>query len=61
MRMAIARLLLAFDIELPSDFDAVKFRSGIVNIRTTFLEQPLYVKVTRRPGVDLDALANAAV
>lgn len=60
MRLALARLLLAFDFELPKDFDPVAFRAGILNIRTTFLEEPLYVKVTRRPGVDLDALVNAA-
>nr|VWP01008.1 Cytochrome P450 monooxygenase AKT7 (EC (AK-toxin biosynthesis protein 7) [Ganoderma boninense] len=59
MRMALARLLLALEFELPGDFDAAKFRSGIVNIRTTFLQEPLYVKVTRRHGVDLEALENA--
>ena len=59
MRMALARLLLALEFELPGDFDAAKFRSGIVNIRTTFLEEPLYVKVTRRHGADFEALANA--
>ncbi|KAI1783613.1 cytochrome P450 [Ganoderma leucocontextum] len=61
MRLVLARLLLAFDLELPGDFDDIAFRSGVVNIRTTFLDQRLYVKVTRRPGVDLDALVNAAV
>ena len=60
MRLVLARLLLAFDFELPKSFDVAGFRSGILNMRTMFLEKRLHVKVTRRPGVDLDALMNAA-
>ncbi|KAI1785123.1 cytochrome P450 [Ganoderma leucocontextum] len=59
MRLALARLLLAFDFELQEGFDVAGFRSGILNMRTMFLEKELYVKVTRRPGVDLDALVEA--
>ncbi|PIL32218.1 cytochrome P450 [Ganoderma sinense ZZ0214-1] len=59
MRLALARLLLAFDFELQKGFDVAGFRSGILNMRTMFLEKELYVRVTRRPGVDLDALTEA--
>ncbi|KAM5544703.1 hypothetical protein V8D89_001601 [Ganoderma adspersum] len=59
MRLALARLLLAFDFELQDGFDAAGFRSGILNMRTMFLEKKLYVRVTRRTGVDFDTLANA--
>ena len=59
MRLALARLLLAFDFELEEGFDVAGFRAGILNMRTMFLEKELYVRVTRRPGVDLDALPNA--
>ncbi|PIL32262.1 cytochrome P450 [Ganoderma sinense ZZ0214-1] len=59
MRLALARLLLAFDFELQEGFDVAGFRAGILNMRTMFLEKELYVKITRRPGVNLDALENA--
>ena len=59
MRLALARLLLAFDFELQEGFDVAGFRAGILNMRTMFLEKGLFVRVTRRPGVDLDALENA--
>ena len=59
MRMALARLVLAFDFELPKDFDSVAFRGGIMNRRTIFLKRPMEVRVTRRPGVDFEAMAKA--
>ena len=59
MRLALARLLLAFDFELEGGLDVAGFRAGILNMRTMFLKKELYVRVTRRPGVDLDALENA--
>ena len=59
MRLALARLLLAFDFDLQEGFDVAGFRAGILNMRTMFLEKELDVRVTRRPGVDLDALAHA--
>ena len=59
MRFALARLLLAFEFELRDGFDVAGFRAGILNMRTMILEKELYVKVTRRPGVDLDALVDA--
>ena len=58
MRLALARLMLAFDFELQDGFDIAGFRAGILNMRTMFLEKQMYVKVTRRPGVDLDAWMN---
>ncbi len=57
--MVLARLLLAFDFEFRDGFDVTGFRSGIFNQRTMFLEKRLFIKVTRRPGVDLDALMTA--
>ena len=59
MRIALARLILAFDFELPKDFDAVAFRSGIRNMRTMFIEKGLFVKISRRPGVDIDGIQKA--
>ena len=61
MRLALARLFLAFDFELQEGSDVAEFRAGILNMRTMFLEKRLYVRVTPRPGVDLDALENALV
>ena len=61
MRYALARLVLAFDMALPPDFDAPAFRAGIQNVRTMFLERELLVRITRRPGVDLSATEGAAV
>ncbi|TFK91279.1 cytochrome P450 [Polyporus arcularius HHB13444] len=62
MRFVLARLILAYDMELPKDFDIQGFRDGILNMRTTLLEKKLFVRVTRRPGVDLDrAFAAVAV
>ncbi|KAI0353754.1 cytochrome P450 [Trametes cingulata] len=54
MRFALARILLAFDIEFEEDFDVPGFRAGILNMRTMFLARELRVKVTRRPGVCFD-------
>ena len=54
MRYVLARILLAFDLELPEDFDATAFRAGIRNLRTMLLERELHVRVKRRPGVDLE-------
>ena len=61
MLLALGRLLLAFDFELKDDFEVVRFRAGILNMRTMFLEQQLFVRVTRRPGVDLDAWMDVLV
>ncbi|EIW57872.1 cytochrome P450 [Trametes versicolor FP-101664 SS1] len=53
MRFALARILLAFDIEFAPGFDVAGFYDGILNMRTMFLEQDLRVRVHRREGVDL--------
>lgn len=53
MRFALARILLAFDIDFAPDFDIPGFYDGILNMRTMFLEKELRVRVRRRPGVDL--------
>lgn len=54
MRHALARLVLAFDMTLPSDFDRAKWREGIINMHTTFFRHKLPVRVSLRPGVKLD-------
>ena len=55
MRIALARLLLSFEFELPEDFDPLAFHFGVRNMRMTLLEKKLYIKITRRHGVDLKA------
>lgn len=60
MRFVLARLILAYDMALPKDFDIQGFRDGILNMRTTLLEKKLFVRVARRPGVDLDRAFAAA-
>ncbi|KAI8969884.1 cytochrome P450 [Trametes punicea] len=56
MRYALTRLILAFDLEFEKGFDPVAFKDGILNMRTMFLKRELRVRVTRRPGVDLEKL-----
>ncbi|KAL0947701.1 hypothetical protein HGRIS_013787 [Hohenbuehelia grisea] len=51
MRHVIARLVLAYDMELPGYFDAKRYRDGILNMRTTILQHRLPVVVRRRPGL----------
>ncbi|KAI0750011.1 cytochrome P450 [Daedaleopsis nitida] len=58
MRLALSRLILALDMELPPGFDATGFRAGILNMRTMFLEKKLYVKCSPRPGVNLQATGD---
>ncbi|KAJ7590098.1 cytochrome P450 [Mycena floridula] len=53
MRMCLSRLVLTFDMELPSDFDVKNFCNGIRTMRTTFLDVPLIVKGKRREGRDM--------
>ncbi|KAJ3018977.1 hypothetical protein NUW54_g201 [Trametes sanguinea] len=50
MRYALARLMLALDMELEKGFDAEAFQAGILNMRTMFLTRELRVVVHRRPG-----------
>ena len=56
MRYVIARLVLALDFSLAKSFDPKAFRDGIVNMRTTFLETPLLVKVQKRDGLEVDRM-----
>ncbi|KAF7297941.1 Protein-S-isoprenylcysteine O-methyltransferase [Mycena chlorophos] len=51
LRFMLARLVLAFEFEMAPGFDAVRFRDGILNMRTTFLKHPLMVRARRRPGI----------
>ncbi|GJE88881.1 cytochrome P450 [Phanerochaete sordida] len=48
LRHVLARVVLNVDMALPDGFDPQTFRDGILNIRTTILEQPLMVHVRRR-------------
>ncbi|EIN09212.1 cytochrome P450 [Punctularia strigosozonata HHB-11173 SS5] len=48
MRYVLARLLLAYDMSLPADFDAREFRERIYNRRTTGLGVPLMACAKRR-------------
>ncbi|KAJ7488119.1 cytochrome P450 [Mycena latifolia] len=43
MRYMIARVVLVYDFKLAPNFDANKFRDGILNMRTTVLKEPLMV------------------
>ena len=54
MRYIIARLVLAYDMEFQPGFDVQAFRDGFLNIRTALFEKPLFMKLIRRPGVDLN-------
>ena len=44
------------DIVPDETFDARAFRDGILNMRTTFLEKHLMVKVQRRPEVKIEGV-----
>ncbi|KAI0706361.1 cytochrome P450 [Earliella scabrosa] len=54
MRYVLARLVLAYDLEFKPGFDVASFRGGMMNMRTTLLEHDLWMRVVRRPGVDLE-------
>lgn len=54
MRYVLARLVLAYEMRLPPNFDTEGFRRGILNMRTTMLENALWVHVERRPGVNIE-------
>ncbi|TFK32486.1 cytochrome P450 [Crucibulum laeve] len=51
MRYVIARIVLAYDFQLTKGFNAAAYREGILNMRTTILQEPLFVIGQRRPGV----------
>lgn len=54
MRYVLGRLVLAYDMEFQPGFDVRAFRDGFLNIRTALFEKPLNMKLTRRPGIDLN-------
>ncbi len=56
MRYVLARIVLAYDLELKPGFNVEEFRGGMQNMRTTLLEHDLHMRVIRRPGVDLELL-----
>ncbi|KAI0759678.1 cytochrome P450 [Trametes elegans] len=56
MRHALARVILTCDFEFPEGFDVAGVPGSMQNMRTTFLEKPLHVRVARRPGVNLDSV-----
>ncbi|GJE88938.1 cytochrome P450 [Phanerochaete sordida] len=53
MRHVLARLVLNLDISPVQGFDPEAFRGGIMNMRTTILEQPFMVVVRNRRGTDV--------
>ncbi|KIP04469.1 hypothetical protein PHLGIDRAFT_193285 [Phlebiopsis gigantea 11061_1 CR5-6] len=58
MRYVLARLVLTMDISPVVAFDARAFREGILNMRTTVLEEHLMVRVHRRPGVRIEGFLH---
>ncbi|KAL4262103.1 cytochrome P450 family protein [Pleurotus pulmonarius] len=58
MRHVVARLVLAYDMALPSDFNAKQYRDGILNMRTTILQHALPVNIQRRPTVNLNRVVG---
>ncbi|KAJ7712050.1 cytochrome P450 [Mycena metata] len=47
MRCALARIVLSYNFKLVPNFDAKKYRDGILNMRTTLLKEPLLVRASR--------------
>ncbi|KZT24130.1 cytochrome P450 [Neolentinus lepideus HHB14362 ss-1] len=45
MRMAVARLIMSFDMAFPENYDQDAFLGRVRVVRATFLDQPLLVKV----------------
>ncbi|EJF56220.1 cytochrome P450 [Dichomitus squalens LYAD-421 SS1] len=56
MRYVLSRMALIYDMEFAPGFDCRAFRSGIVNMRTTYMKTPLRMKLIRRPGIEFEAL-----
>ena len=56
MRLVISRLLLAFDMGFLPSFDVDRFWCGFRNMRTTYLEERLMVKATRRTHLGAGAM-----
>jgi uncharacterized protein (UPF0262 family) len=58
MRHVLARVVAMMDIVPAENFDAKKFRNGLMNMRTTILETNLIAKVKRRNGISIDDLLH---
>jgi cytochrome P450 len=54
MRHVLSRLVLAFDMALPDDFDGSAWLNGMKNMRTTMFEKTLLVKAVKRVGKHID-------
>lgn len=50
MRLCLARLVLTYNLELPSDFDAEDYHMRPRHMRASVFDHPLLVKVARREG-----------
>lgn len=51
----LARIVLAYDFEFEPGFDIPGFYAGLRNTRTTRFVKNMKMKISRRPGLDLDA------
>lgn len=59
MRYLLARLVLAYDMEFPSGFDAHAFRDGLLNMRTTVMEKELVMRFVPRVDLGSELAARA--
>ncbi|KAK0462517.1 cytochrome P450 [Desarmillaria tabescens] len=48
LHLTVAKLMLAYDMDLPKSFDQQKFIDGILNMRTTLFDYPLAITATPR-------------
>ncbi|KAK0505289.1 cytochrome P450 [Armillaria luteobubalina] len=48
LHLTVAKLMLAYDMDLPKSFDQQKFMDGILNMRTTLFAYPLAITATAR-------------
>ncbi len=48
LHLTVAKLVLAYDMELPKSFDQQKFLDGVLNMRTTLFDYPLAITATAR-------------
>ncbi len=48
LHLTVAKLMLAYDMDLPKSFDQQKFMDGVLNMRTTLFAYPLAITATPR-------------
>ncbi|KAK0475559.1 cytochrome P450 [Armillaria novae-zelandiae] len=48
LHLTVAKLMLAYDMDLPKSFDQQKFMDGVLNMRTTLFAYPLAITATAR-------------